>query len=378
MSLQLITELEALDQLPQDLLEKVRAIPQEGSSTTSRSSAVDLIKSLAQTFCPAKVAEVGPIQRTWELVGLVYKSNRRFAEALDTFRQLYDHMLVAQEESDKRYSKGMPLVWMSECYSALGYPFTAHRHLMLTLVEDAINGGGEVTRETGSYPRLVWSGLLSEVELQRYAREAQGRYLSHQSEALYPEWVLQELDRDWITQAPTPQEAAVFAANSRYLDRLVSRLGDKTGKTLEAIADYVMSCMPGCRTARRRTSLSTDYDIVCSMEGIETDFRSELGRYFVCECKDMQKAAITDLTKFCYVLDSLKSRFGILFSKHGISGEGTTQYAAREQLKVFQNRGIVIVVIDKEDLDRLSKGTNFISLLRRKYEEVRLDLAGTT
>src|SRR5438093_8954890 len=132
--------------------------------------------------------------------------------------------------------------------------------------------------------------------------------------------------------------------------------------------------MPGCRTTRRQRSGSTDYDIVCAVEGFEVDFRSELGRYFVCECKDWDKPAdFAAFAKFCRVLDSTKARFGILFAKAGISGAGRTMFADREQLKVFQDRGIVIVVIDHSDLNSTAGGANSIGLLRRKYEAVRLD-----
>jgi hypothetical protein len=111
------------------------------------------------------------------------------------------------------------------------------------------------------------------------------------------------------------------------------------------------------------------------MEGFEVDFRSELGRYFVCECKDWKLPADFDtMAKFCRVLDSTKAKFGILFSKNGITGEGKTKDAEREQLKIFQDRGMVIVVVDQKDLKSVAKGANFINLLRRKYETIRLDL----
>ena len=111
------------------------------------------------------------------------------------------------------------------------------------------------------------------------------------------------------------------------------------------------------------------------MEGFEVDFRSEMGRYFVCECKDWSKPTdFTTMAKFCRVLDSTKSRFGILFSKKGISGAEKTTDAEREQLKVFQDRGMVIVVIDEKDLDYVADGGNFINLLRQRYEKIRLDL----
>src|SRR5215472_2363785 len=136
-----------------------------------------------------------------------------------------------------------------------------------------------------------------------------------------------------------------------------------------------MSCMPGCRVRRRSRTKSTDYDLVCAMEGFDIDFRSEFGRYFVCECKDWSRLAnFTVMAKFCRVLDSTKARFGILFSKNGISGAGKTTDAEREQLKVFQDRGIVIIVLGLADLERVASGFNLVSLLRRQYETVRLDL----
>ncbi len=113
------------------------------------------------------------------------------------------------------------------------------------------------------------------------------------------------------------------------------------------------------------------------MEGFEVDFRSELGRYFVCECKDWKEAAdFTVMAKFCRVLDSTKSRFGVLFSKSGISGVGDSKFAEREQLKLFQDRGIVIVVLNLNDLEDVAKGANLIQMLRQRYEAVQLDLRG--
>jgi hypothetical protein len=144
---------------------------------------------------------------------------------------------------------------------------------------------------------------------------------------------------------------------------------------LEQLAEYILTCMPGCRTARRLRTPSTDYDIVCAMEGLESDFRSELGRYFICECKDWNQAAdFTSFAKFCRVLDSVKARFGIMFSKNGLSGTGKREDADLEQLKVFHDRGMVIVMFAEGDIDSVIRGTNFISLLRSKYEKVRLGL----
>ncbi|NLE58052.1 MAG: hypothetical protein GX616_06815 [Planctomycetes bacterium] len=340
-----------------------------------RDSGAAILRELMERYPPAVVCGATPEQRVWELSGLFFKAQNRFYESLSVFSGLYDQMLRGQRQADKRVHKGMPLVWISDLFRIIGWLVHAKRHLMLTLCEDAIADKGVIKPEGGVYFRAVWLYGLPEAKLVEYGQKAYDISQTDDVLGRYPEWVLQELDREWITELPSPAEALAFTANHQYMQHLTDQLGDGSGKTLELLADYIVSCMPGCRTMRRRKSGSTDYDLVCSVEGFDVDFRSELGRYFVCECKDWSEPAdFTTLAKFCRVLDSTKSRFGILFSKNGITGTGRTTHAAREQLKVFQDRGMIIIVVDESDLRRVASGTSFISLLRAKYTAVRLDL----
>ncbi len=129
----------------------------------------------------------------------------------------------------------------------------------------------------------------------------------------------------------------------------------------------------------RTRSESTDYDVVCAPEGTPLDFRSELGRYFLCECKDWDKPAdVTAARKFAGVLRSAKCRFGIIFSKNGISGETRTKSAERELLKIFQQDDVAVIAFSESDLTRVASGANFIAVLRAKYEQIRLDLLKKT
>jgi len=268
---------------------------------------------------------------------------------------------------------------MSDCYGRLGFVMHAKRYLMLTLVEDALLERGGVSPNTsGVYFRLVWQQGLSDSELRRYAGRFHQLAQERPDVAKYPEALLHQVDDRWLTEAPSPSEFGSYVISQAYVLYLLQRLGDPSGQALEYLAEYLMASMPGCRTKRRQRSGSTDYDVVCSMEGFDIDFRSELGRYFVCECKDWASPAdFTVMAKFCRVLDSTKSRFGVLFSSEGISGVRQTAFAAREQLKVFQDRGLVIVVVDRHDLEAVASGANLIQMLREKYEAVRLDLHGT-
>ena len=308
--------------------------------------------------------------RLWELVTIFFLQRGRIHEALGLLWGLYENMLAAQV-SATRIHKGMPLVRLSDCFTSLAYPVHAKRYMMLTLCEDALRDGGTIPPETtGTYFRMVWAHGMSQAELERYAKEAYDFVQRNPELALFPEAILQSMDDAWLCEMPSAAEASLYRINRFYTRYLLSQLGASKGEALEQLAQYLMSCIPGCRVKPRTRSISTDYDLVCAIEGHGLDFRSEFGSYFVCECKDWDKPAdFTTMAKLCRVLDSTKARFGILFSKNGAS-----EAALREQLKVFQDRGIVIVVIGLVDLQNISSGENLIHLLKKKYESVRLDL----
>lgn len=350
--------------------------PNLWSQLHSRSGAAELARTLPKLFTPEKLIQEKKLITCWERIGNFYKNQGRFYEALSIYFTLYYQLIAAQETSEEYIHKGLPLLWISECYYAMKFPVHTKRYLMLTLIEAAIDGKGNIPpNTTGIYWRLIYRHGLSDAEFNGYATEAYRLWKNNKVEAVFPEWILQKIDKRWLSEMPSPSEAGIYVSNPLYIDRLISRLGDKKGKILEDLAEYILSCMPGCRTAKRQKTQSTDLDIVCSMEGFEVDFRSEFGRYFVCECKDWKKAAnFSTVAKFCRVLDSIKARFGILFSTLGISGKGKNKDAELERLKIFQDRGMVIVVVDRDDFIKVSKGHNFINLLRKKYERVRLDI----
>jgi hypothetical protein len=303
-----------------------------------RDSAVKLIESLPRGLDRKS-------QRAWELAGLDLIRQRRFYEAIAVLERWYQNLLEAQEHNDTRYHKGTPLVWIRDCYMNLDYIALAKRFIMLTLVEDAIAGDGHVDPAgTGVYLRVVWYHGMADSEVRRYANEMAAFAHSDAKAARYPERVLQTLDNLWMSEFPAASESLLYPVNRRYVTSVLAQTGDRSGANLELLAEYLLAAMPGCRTYRRKRSYSTDYDIVCSLDGVEQDFRSELGRYFVCECKDWSEPAdFAAFAKFARVLDSTKSRFGILFSREGVTGERNTRHASREQLKLFQDRGIVIV-----------------------------------
>jgi hypothetical protein len=353
------------------------ARPEWIESMASPEGGAILSEILPKELSAQEVAAMGSKERrVWELIGFFYRAQNRWHDAIAIYRSMYLHFLQEQLTTTKRIHKGMPLVWIADCYLNLANIPLSKRYMMLTLIEDAISMFGDVDPvQTGSYFRLAWRHGMPDIELKRYSQQAWEVFKEDTEFAMFPEYVLQELDKNWIIEIPSPNDLSLYTANSLYIDFLKKRLGEPTGKILERLADYMLSCIPGCRTAMRKRSYSTDYDIVCSLHGPFVDYRSDFGRYFVCECKDWSGPAdFTTMAKFARVLDSIKASFGIIFSKHGISGDEATEYASREQLKVYQDRGLIIVVVDEDDVDFVLNSGNFVSLLREKYEEIRLDL----
>lgn len=338
--------------------------------------AENLRTQLGKRFKPADVSSETEQRRAWELCGLYYWNRGRMWEAISIFNGLYEQMHVFQKRTGKRCHKGVPLFWIYDCHVRLGNPVLAKRYLMLTLCEDAVSDKGTISpQKTGTYHRIVWGGM-PHAKFVDYASEFWRLFQRNKHEGRFPEWLLQQVDQDWMTEKASAQETVIYAANHHFAEFLMSSLGKSKGTSLERLAHYLIGAMPGCRAVLRRRSRSTDYDVVGVIESEFSDFRSEVGRYFLCECKDWKKPAdFTTCAKFCRVLDSTKTRFGILFSKRGVSGQGRAVDAERELLKMFQDRGIVIVVVNEDDLRNVAKGKSFITLLRTKYEQVRFDLS---
>lgn len=344
-------------------------------------SSVRLLPELREKIPPANLepsTTANSVQcDVWSFFGVLLMLQGKTYQAIEVFDGLYSCIVLHQQATGKRFHKGLPLFHISQCCHTLEWMVHAKRYMMLTLCEDAISDSGQLNlQNSGSYGRLAWHHGLSDDQIRGYVTQAHDAFKENRTEASMPEWILQRFDQRWKSEIPSGHEAGAYYVTKEYCKHLLSQLGDGEGKALEQLAQYLVGSMPGCRAYLRARTFSTDHDIVASIEGPISDFRSELGRYFVCECKDRKerKATFTDVAKFCRVLDSVKAKFGVIFSPNGVTGESEAENADREILKVFQDRGIVIVVVNREELQRVAEGANFISLLREKYEIVRLDL----
>ncbi len=336
-----------------------------------RDGAVQLIRVLREQIDPTEEGAC----HVWDGCARFYTMQGRFYEALAIYHSMYDKLMEMQDRLRRRIHKGTPLVRISDVHGLMSRPLLAKRYIMLTVCEDAINCKGNIPSEnSGSYFRAVWHHGMSDEQFRAYASAAWNASQEDAEASRFPEWALQKLDHKWIVEYPSSNEASFYVANPAYVRWLLSKLGAGDGQALERLAHYLISCVPGFRARMRMRTLSTDYDVYCAVEGPTFDFRSELGSYFLTECKDWSDTVgVTHVVKFAGVLRSAKCRFGIIFSKNGISGQGDTKYADRERLKIQQD-GITIVSISRTELDEVAAGANFFSIVRDLYERERLDL----
>ncbi len=363
----------------------------------------EVITRLQRQGCPSCWQEHGPEFKTWWHVGQAYRAIGRVWDAVTVFDAMYEQYLdmEAGVEPNGRLNKAWATFELSECFAALGCPAHAERYLLLSVCEEAAvrsQESGGLSPQTfcklGTYRRLRSRGWTQERFERLFSLAAQeaaeepvlGGHAPARPLSWFPEWILQGVLRSGqaTTSIPAPLEAPLYRVNRRYVDQLRAMVGREQpasrGHALEHLAEYLLSSIPGCRTVRRTKTYSSDLDVVCSMAGTDLDFRADFGRYFVVECKSSEgRADVTDVLKFSRVLDSLKCRFGILFAWNGVtqaaSKEGEPRYALREELKLFLDRGIVLVVITKDHTRRVAEqGESLLGLLREEYERVRFDV----
>src|SRR2546425_7024538 len=174
-----------------------------------RDGAAHLVSKLPNHFGPEEVLESKPGLDAWSLCGLHFRYSGHPLQALTIFDALYEHLLLYQKTKKIWAHKGTPLVWMSDCHRDLNHPVLAKRYLMLTLCEDAIRGEGKIDpQNTGVYIRGISHRGLGHKQINEYATRIWDIYQINQKQGAYPEWILQQLNHEWMTEFPSADEAS--------------------------------------------------------------------------------------------------------------------------------------------------------------------------
>jgi len=319
----------------------------------------------------------------WENVGLHFVNNKRFFDAIIVFQRLYEHMCEAELDIGDWIHKAMPLVWIRDCHKILGHRWLSTRYLILTLIEDSIREQGKITPgEGGIYHRFCMEDGYSDKYFRELSENAYDEYNLNKELGIFPEYILLQLKIDYLRSSATIHESDNYEVNKVFAEHLLKKIEeegiDKTGRLLETFASYTLGCIPGFHVEERKTTKEYHFDGFLRIKGEYSDFRSDLGFYILVECKDWNKRiGVEEIGYFAHKLSVHDCNSGIIFSKFGITGEGSKKddlYGVRTISKSYHHLGKNIMILKFDDFKNAAKGENLIGILREKYENVRFDL----
>ncbi len=173
-----------------------------------------------------------------------------------------------------------------------------------------------------------------------------------------------------------------FALNNAYLDSLLDWADGRTtnkekGNALEDIASYLFTLIPGLVPRRNllEQTLAFETDIVVrNLSPNRTLVADMLGRCFLVECKNWNnRLGVQDVGYFLYRMRLTHATFGVIFAKNGVTGQTKQTEAAHSLIrKAFHEDGSLCVVVDRNDLSRVSTGRlSFWSMLLDRMEGLR-------
>lgn len=165
-------------------------------------------------------------------------------------------------------------------------------------------------------------------------------------------------------------------AYSKMLDFVhLSKSCDEKKRALEGLACFLFGKMPGITCRNQVRTSSSEIDLVLSYRGysMRTLF-DDYGRYALVECKNWEKPVGShQIRDFIGKLKKTKCNLGVIFSKNGITGANKGEFGLREIQSIFDSDGIVIAVVDLNDLEQVRSGKNFYEMIDDKIFDLIFD-----
>jgi len=124
-----------------------------------------------------------------------------------------------------------------------------------------------------------------------------------------------------------------------------------------------------------KSTLDTEIDLVIeSLRESEYNFSERFGRYAIVECKNWSDSVGAEqINKFSSIMDNFKVDLGLFFAKNGITGEDISRGALNTVATEFNSKEKFIVVISKEDMEKLANGQSIDRLIHQKVYEIKFN-----
>lgn len=300
-----------------------------------------------------------------------------------------DFGLIQRDAQQRIYRAGLAF-YLTKMYQTLGDAGSAVRWALLTQADDMLGEHGDEGDAGKQILRTVYG--MTELELAEFNDIA----YSNLDEVSRRDWSIpQAFAEDIVTRFTSSDKvhAHLFASTSSisnyplskgYLRGLIDSIKAQTqttkakGDALEDLASYLFLLIPGWLP--RRNLLQEDWafetDIVVNNLNPGANLTSELlGRNFLAECKNWEtnRVGVSEVGYFLYRMRLTHSKFGVIFTRSGISGMKEGDRAAKSLIKrAFHEDGSICIVLDENDLESLADGEfSFWSLLLSRIEQTR-------
>ena len=331
----------------------------------------------AQEACNA----YGAISKFLQTRGFQSAAEAILADAWDKFGE------IQYKDNLRIYRAGIGM-YLAQHYLYLGDRGSATRWALYTHADDIL---GKHPKKGGNGKQMLLTILgMSDEELNNFTEIAEENLKSINQNWNLPNSFAEDVVTRFLLKYP--ESSHLFANSSSkeeykiskpYYSSLLEQIDidhsnvKEKGNALEYLASYLFTLVPGwCPRQNIIDEYETfENDIVIRNVSKGNDPASDiLGRHYLIECKNWEnKIGVSLVGYFLYRMRLTHVKFGVIFSKFGITGTEENEKNARSIIrKAFHEDGSICIVIQKNDLENLlDKTPSFISLLYERIERIR-------
>jgi hypothetical protein len=335
-----------------------------------------------------------PDKLPWNDAGVLCMNNKLIMEALTIFQSQLQCYFDIQDYTKKRIHKGTPYYFIGETYLHLNNIGSAREQFLFAYIEDILTelqtkkGIEGIPKSSSAFNSPV--SVILELTFRMRKEEMEDLYnftkqlfeKDNTKTWLYPEDIILKWrnykEKNWRTEIIVSRavETTLFHTNKYYLQELLEKAEkSRAGEYLEELATYLFSCVDGFEPISKKTTKSFHFDVLVRNLTKGHPLLSMLGEYIGVEAKNIKKTvSAEELNHFIHKLRLHNMHCGIIITRKGLSGVGyedDKKYGRSIQVKTFNRDNLIVFDITLDDIERIIKGDNLVSLLLLKYEDIR-------
>lgn len=147
----------------------------------------------------------------------------------------------------------------------------------------------------------------------------------------------------------------------------------RKGRLLEDLMENLLSQIRGLKIIKRNARLKAEEIDIIVQNNVDNTFWKTLGSPLVVECKNWSsKVGSDEIGNLAVKMTTLSPdvKTGILVAVNGISGDSYRDAQLRR--REYRQKGIYIIVIERDDLERVVAGQPISQIIEEKYNELYL------